>query len=120
MQLRTDTIGHFDNPTEENIRNAISYPGQRAHENDIVKLQINERYYLCFWIGKKEKGHRLFLKFGKKQLECDKTFSSEKAVEVMIQYLHRDMSWFKSYNWNQPISEQFMENIQIIINKENS
>jgi NAD(P)-dependent dehydrogenase (short-subunit alcohol dehydrogenase family) len=38
MILRTDTIGHFEKPTETKIREAISYPGENATENDIVKL----------------------------------------------------------------------------------
>ena len=57
MQLRTDTIGHFNSPTEDNIKNAISYPNDIVIENDIVKLQINDDYYLCFWIGTEKKGH---------------------------------------------------------------
>ena len=35
MILRTDTIGHFEKPTETNIREGISYPGENATENDI-------------------------------------------------------------------------------------
>ncbi len=38
MKLRTDTIGHFDNPTVDNIHDAVSYSGEGAQECDIVKL----------------------------------------------------------------------------------
>ena len=37
MILRTDTIGHFEQPTEQNIADAISYPNSMVQENDIVK-----------------------------------------------------------------------------------
>ncbi|MDD5699101.1 MAG: hypothetical protein PHH77_10840 [Victivallaceae bacterium] len=118
MQLRTDTIGQVNNPAEEDIKRAISYPDNIIHKNDIVKLQINEDYYICFWIGTEKEGHKLFIKFGEKQLECNKTFTSNAAVEIMIKYLHRDMSWFKNYTWNQPISEIFLENLQILMKSE--
>jgi hypothetical protein len=42
MILRTDTIGHYERPTDLNIRAAISYPGENARENDLVKLMIDE------------------------------------------------------------------------------
>jgi len=28
MKLRTDTIGHFENPTEDNICDAVIYSGE--------------------------------------------------------------------------------------------
>lgn len=36
MKLRTDTIGHFENPTEDIIRAAVIYSGEGAQENDLV------------------------------------------------------------------------------------
>ena len=44
MKLRTDTIGHFDNPTEINIRDAVVYSGEGGHEGDLVKLMKNDEY----------------------------------------------------------------------------
>ena len=58
MRLRTDTIGHIDKPTETDIQSAISYPGKKASENDLVKLMVDDTNYLCVWIGKKEIGHK--------------------------------------------------------------
>ena len=37
MKLRTDTIGHFESPTEDIIRDAVAYSGEGAHEGDLVK-----------------------------------------------------------------------------------
>ena len=34
MKLSTDTIGHFDNPTDDIIREAIAYSGEGAREGD--------------------------------------------------------------------------------------
>ena len=41
MKLRTDSIGHFDNPTEKNIRDAVV----NSEENDIVKLMVDDQNY---------------------------------------------------------------------------
>ena len=35
MKLRTDTIGHFESPTEDIIRDAVAYSGEGAHEGDL-------------------------------------------------------------------------------------
>jgi len=53
MKLRTDTIGHFDNPTEDIIRDAVAYSGEGAREGDLVKLMTDEGHYLCIWIGQR-------------------------------------------------------------------
>ncbi len=35
MKLRTDTIGHFDNPTENNILDAVIYSGEGGQEGPL-------------------------------------------------------------------------------------
>ena len=55
MILRTDTIGHYERPTELKIRAAISYPRENARKNDLVKLIIDEDNYLCIWIGERDR-----------------------------------------------------------------
>lgn len=97
MKLRTDTIGHIDQPTEIDIRSAISYPGEKASERDIVKLMIDDSNYLCVWIGKKESGHALEIMNGTTKLACKEKFDSESAINLMIKYLHRDLDWTKQY-----------------------
>ena len=64
MKLRTDTIGHFDNPTEDIICDAVVYSGEGAHEGDLVKLMTDEDNFLCIWVGQRSAGHRLILKTG--------------------------------------------------------
>ena len=59
MKLRTDTIGHFDKPTEDNIRDAVAYAGEGGLEGDLVKLMIDDEYFLSIWIGRRSVGHRL-------------------------------------------------------------
>ena len=77
MRLRTDTIGHIEQPTEIDIRSSISYPGEKASERDLVKLMIDDKNYLCVWIGKKEIGHTLEIMTGTTKLECKEKFDSE-------------------------------------------
>ena len=97
MILRTDTIGHFDDPKEKHIQSSISYPGENASENDLVKLMIDEENYLCVWIGKKETGHTLELRVKSAKITCKERFGSETAIRVMIKYLHGDISWVNQY-----------------------
>ena len=116
MILRTDTIGHYENPTEDDIKKAISYADGDFCENDIVKLIMNDGYYLAVWIGKKENGHRLVFRHGEDIfVECDKKLTSETAIQIMIKYLHQDISWFKEYKWNQSIGEKFLEATEFLM-----
>ena len=89
MKLRTDTIGHIEQPTEIDIRSAISYPGEKASENDLVKLMIDDQNYLCVWIGKKEIGHTLEIKTDTIKLACKEKIDSEIAIHLMIRYFQR-------------------------------
>ena len=113
MILRTDTIGHFERPTDLNIRAAISYPGENARENDLVKLMIDEDNYLCVWIGKKEIGQLLEQRTRSNKVTCRKKLSSAYAIQIMIKYLHGDVSWFNEFSWDKSISQKFLENLQI-------
>jgi hypothetical protein len=115
MKLRTDTIGHIDQPTEIDIRSAISYPGEKASENDLVKLMIDDQNYLCVWIGKKEIGHTLEIKTDTTKLACKEKIDSEIAIHLMIKYLHGDLDWINQYSWEKSISQKFLENIQLLV-----
>ena len=115
MELRTDTIGHIEKPTEIDIRSAISYPGEKASEHDLVKLMIDETNYLCVWIGKKETGHTLEIRTDKTKLACKEKIDSESAIQVMIKYFHGDLEWVKQYSWEKSISQKFLENIQLLL-----
>ena len=114
MELRTDTIGHIEKPTEIDIRSAISYPGEKASEHDLVKLMIDDTNYLCVWIGKKETGHTLEIKTDKTKLTSKEKIESESAIQVMIKYFHGDLEWVKQYSWEKSISQKFFENIQLL------
>jgi hypothetical protein len=114
MRLRTDTIGHIEQPTELDIRSAISYPGEKASERDLVKLMIDDKNYLCAWIGKKEIGHTLEIITGTTKLACKEKFDSESAINLMIKYFYGDLDWTKRYSWEKSISQKFFENIQLL------
>jgi hypothetical protein len=114
MILRTDTIGHFEDPTEINIKSAISYPGENASENDLVKLVIDAENYLCVWIGKEEEGHILELRIKSVKATCKKRFDSENAIQLMIRYLGGDITWVNEYSWEKSASQKLMESIQLL------
>ena len=111
MKLRTDTIGHFDNPTEDNIREAIAYPGEGAMEGDLVKLMSDEEHFLCIWIGQRAVGHRLIFRSGPWKLECKEKLSSESVTALMAEYLHEDLSTLKKLKWTRPFDLVFLDNI---------
>ncbi len=111
MKLRTDTIGHFDNPTEENIREAIAYPGEGAQEGDLVKLMADEDHFLCIWIGKRAVGHILIFRSGPWKLECAEKLSSESVADLMVEYLHDDLSALNKLMWKRPFDQVFLDNI---------
>ncbi len=115
MILRTDTIGHTEQPTEIDIQSAISYPGEKASENDLVKLMINDTNYLCVWIGKKEIGHTLEIRTNAIKVTCKEKFDSESAIQLMIKYLNWDFNWFYKYSWKKSSSQQFLENVEFLI-----
>src|SRR6266446_3818989 len=105
MKLRTDTIGHFDSPTEEDIRAAIAYAGEGARDGDLVKLMADEGHFLCIWIGQRPVGHRLILKSEPWKVECTQKLSSETVVDLMLSYLHEDQSLLKRLHWTRPFDQ---------------
>ncbi len=111
MQLRTDAIGHFDSPTEENIHEAVKYSGEGSEEGYIVKLMIDEEHYISIWTGRRSVGHRLIFRSGPWQAECIEKLSSEKVVDLMTQYLHNDLSSLKELQWTRPIEKIFLDNL---------
>jgi hypothetical protein len=111
MELRTDTIGHFDNPTENNIRDAVIYSGEGGQEGDIVKLMIDDEHFLSIWVGQRSIGHRLTLRSGGWKLDSAEKLSSETVVDLMIKYLHGDSSTLNELQWIRPIDRVFLDNI---------
>jgi len=111
MKLRTDTIGHFEDPTEDIIRDAVIYSGEGAREGDLVKLMTNEENFLCIWIGQRSAGHRLIFRSGPWKLESTEKLSSEMVVHLMAMYLHGDISALKGIQWTRPFDQVFIDNI---------
>jgi hypothetical protein len=111
MKLRTDTIGHFDNPTEDNIRDAIVYSGEGARESDLVKLMIDDEHFLCIWVGNRTDGHILIFRSGPWKLECNERLSSEIVAELMVGYVHNDLSALNELKWKRPFDQIFLDNI---------
>lgn len=112
MKLKTDTIGHFDNPTENNIRDAVMYAGEGAREVDIVKLMIDDQHFLNIWIGKRSKGHLLILRTGPWKAECTEKLSSEKSVDLLISYLNNDLSKLNQLQWTRPFDIVFTDHLE--------
>lgn len=112
MELRTDTIGHFESPTEDNIRDAVSYSGEGAQEGDLVKLMTDEDNFICIWIGQRSAGHRMIFKSGGWKLECTEKQSSEVIVNLMVGYLQGDLAPFRKFRWTRPFDQVFLDNIK--------
>jgi len=111
MKLRTDTIGHFDNPTEDILHDAIVYSGEGGQKGDLVKLMIDEDHFLCIWVGQRSEGHKLILRSGSWKNECTEKLSSEIVLDLMISYLHENLSPLKKLQWSRPFDLIFLDNI---------
>ena len=74
---------------------------------------IDDRNYLCAWIGKKEIGHTLEIMTDATKLACKDKIDFENAIQVMIKYFHEDLDWINQYSWVKSISQKFFENIQL-------
>jgi hypothetical protein len=120
MKLRTDTIGHFDNPTANNIRDAVSYSGEGGQEGDLVKLMNDDEHFLSIWVGQRSIGHRLTLRSGAWKLDSAEKLSSEMVVNLMVRYLHDDLSKLKELEWTRPIDKVFLDNIMKLKNSTNT
>ena len=113
--LVSDTIGRKDNPTENDIRNAIAYSdGEEGFcSEDIVRLQIDQDNYLVIWIGNKQTCHRLeLIQKGNKAIECVSRFDSETAIHLLTSYLNGNIAWVKEYQWKKPIILEFLDNLE--------
>ena len=111
MKLQTDTIGHFENPTEDNIFDAVIYAGEGARESDLVKLMTDEDHFISIWIGQRSSGHTLILRTGPWKNECTEKLSSERVVDLMVKYLHGDYLEFKKIQWKRPFDQIFLDNL---------
>ncbi len=116
MKLRTDTIGHFDSPSEKNISDSVIYPDEGAHEGDLVKLMADDENFISIWVGKRDIGHRLTLRSGAWKLESSEKLSSEMIVSLMVSYLNGDLSGLKKLQWARPIDKILFDNISKLIN----
>ncbi len=117
MKLISDTIGRKINATEKDIRNAIAYADGEEGFNieDIVRLEIDQDNYLVFWIGNRQTGHRLeLIQSGKDRIECVSMFDSEKAIQLMINYLNGNITWVKEYQWKTPIIVELINNLEYL------
>ncbi len=119
MKLRSDTIGHFDNPTETNIRDAVVYAGEGGHEGDLVKLMNSDEDYMSIWVGQRSIGHTLTLRSGQWKLASSKKLSSEMVVDSMLRYLHGDLSRLNELHWTRPIDKVFLDNVMNLKNSRN-
>jgi hypothetical protein len=111
MILRTDTIGHFDNPTESIIRDAIIYSGEGAYNGDVVKLMKDEGNYISIWIGKRTTGHALTLRSEKWKLDCSEKLSTEKVIGLFCDYLRGNMNEIMKLKWKRPIDKELIDNL---------
>ena len=120
MKLRTDTIGHFDSPTNVKIRDAVIYPDEGAQEGDIVKLMTDDENFISICVGKRSIGHRLTLRSGTWKLESSEKLSSEIVVNLMVSYLSGDLSGLTKIQWTRPIDKVLLDNIDKLINLTNA
>ncbi len=107
MQLRTDAIGHFDSPTETNIRNAFDC----SEQGNLIKLMSDDEHFLSIWFGQQSSGHRLIFRSGAWKLECTEKLGSEEVIGLFLRYLADDLSPLKDLQWTRPIDKVLLDNL---------
>jgi hypothetical protein len=111
MILRTETIGHFENPDESLIRDSISYSGEGAQEGDLVKLMTDETSYISIWIGRRTIGHSLTLRSGSWKLDCSERLSTEDVIELFCDYMRGNTTSLAKLSWTRPIDRKLIDNL---------
>ena len=121
MILRTDTIGKIENPTEDDIKNAICYAdNKKACVGDFVNLMTDSEYdgdFLSISLNVKDTGHSITLKMDDNKMTCTANFDDNKSKELAIRYLYGDLSWIHDYKWKDHISKTFLKNLGLLAKK---
>ncbi len=113
---RYRTIRLYTLNSYENIRDAVVYSGEGGHVGDIVKLISNDKNFLSIWVNKRSIGHRLTLRSGEWKLDSAEKLSSETVVDLMVRYLHSDLSTLKEIQWTRPIDKILLDKIMKLKN----
>ena len=121
MILRTDTIGKIENPTEDDVKNAICYAdNKKAYVGDFVNLLTDSEYdgdFLSISLNVKDTGHSITLKVDDNKMTCTEKFHDKKSKELAIGYLHGDVSWILDFKWKDQISKTFIKNLELLAKK---
>jgi len=60
----------------------------------------------------KQAGHFLeLIENGKKKIECVSRFDSERAIQIMINYLKGNIDWVRKYKWKTPAIIKLLDNL---------
>ncbi|MGH7596613.1 MAG: hypothetical protein ACREOI_09685 [bacterium] len=111
MILRSDTIGHFKNPSDHNLEHAFYPQGGTPRYLDIIKLiRSNEEYLAARFIGH-ECRCQIIHKHKGVQLECLDLFSLDETVEIFKRYLRNDISWTEGYQWKKAFGQLVKESL---------
>lgn len=74
-------------------------------------MSVDDQNYISIWVGRRSIGHILTLRSEAWKLDSVEKLSSEVVVELMIRYLHGDLSMLKKLKWTRPIDKIFIDNL---------
>jgi len=76
-----------------------------------VKLMVDNEHFLSIWVGQRSTGLNLTLRSGAWKRDSVEKQSSEIVVDLMVRYLHNDLSKLNELEWTRPVDKVFLDNI---------
>lgn len=107
--LRSDTVGHFQNPRPENIEQAFRPQGGKPNYHDIIKLLRTDGEYLAAKFFTAEGFCRIAHKHNDMLLDTVELLSIDEAVEIFKRYLLNDIDWTHDYHWEKSFGQRVKE-----------
>ena len=103
--LRSDTVGNFDDPSQQDIEHAFHPQGVIPEYHDIIKLIKSDGDYLAAKFFTKEGRCQVAHKHDDMQLDGVELFTIDGAVKVFKRYLQNDISWTRDYHWKKGLGQ---------------
>lgn len=107
--LRSDTAGHFQNPSPQDVEHAFHPQGVMPGYHDIINLLKSNGDYLAAKFFTEEGRCQIAHKHSGMQLDTVELLRIDEAVEIFKRYLRNDLSWTHGYYWKKAFGQLVKE-----------
>lgn len=109
FRLLSDTVGHFQNPNQQDVEQSFHPEGAMPEYHDIIKLLKSSGDYLAAKFFTQEGRCQIAHKHRGTQLESVELLMVDEAVEIFKRYLRNDISWIEGYQWKKAFGQLVKE-----------